>query len=195
MMDAFGFGERPPLEDLPSGEMVSSGRFNGEKLLSNSQPGEDVARIAIGQERLLATPLQMAMVAAAIANGGTMQRPYLVARVRDRKGDVIRQTRPDTLGEAVRSDVAADVSAMMRNVVKEGTGIAAALAGLEVAGKTGTAEISADAGNMAWFIGFAPANDPQVVVAVRIENTSQTGGVIAAPIAGKVMAAALEAVG
>ncbi len=191
-MDAFGFGQRPPLTDLPTSELVASGRFNGSKMLSNSQRGEDVARMAIGQERILATPLQMAMVAAAIADGGTLRRPYLVSRVRDRKGDLIRQVHPDTLGEAIRSDVAADLSAMMRKVVEEGTGTAAALQGLVVAGKTGTAEISARSGNMAWFIGFAPADKPTVAVAVRIENTSGTGGVVAAPIAAQVMRAALQ---
>jgi peptidoglycan glycosyltransferase len=152
-----------------------------------------VARIAIGQERVLATPLQMAMVAAAIADGGMLRQPYLVSRVRDRKGDLIRQVHPEELGQAIRSDVAADISAMMLNVVKEGTGTAAALSGLQVAGKTGTAEISATSGNMAWFIGFAPANNPKVAVAVRIENTPLTGGVVAAPVAAAVMKAALEA--
>lgn len=160
-MDAFGFGRRPPLTDLPPGEIQASGRFRGTTLLSDTQPGEDVARIAIGQERVLATPLQMAMVAAAIADGGMLRQPYLVSRVRDRKGDLIRQVHPEELGQAIRSDVAADISAMMLNVVKEGTGTAAALSGLQVAGKTGTAEISATSGNMAWFIGFAPANNPR----------------------------------
>lgn len=192
-MDAFGFGQRPALTDLPPGEIQASGRFRGSTLLSDSQRGEDVARIAIGQERVLATPLQMAMVAAAVADGGMLRQPYLVSRVRDRKGDLIRQVQPQELGQALRSDVAADVSAMMLNVVKEGTGTAAALSGLQVAGKTGTAEISATSGNMAWFIGFAPANNPKVAVAVRIENTPLTGGVVAAPVAAAVMKAALEA--
>ena len=192
-MDAFGFGRRPPLTDLPPSEIQASGRFRGTTLLSDTQPGEDVARIAIGQERVLATPLQMAMVAAAIADGGMLRQPYLVSRVRDRKGDLIRQVHPEELGQAIRSDVAADISAMMLNVVKEGTGTAAALSGLQVAGKTGTAEISATSGNMAWFIGFAPANNPKVAVAVRIENTPLTGGVVAAPVAAAVMKAALEA--
>lgn len=194
-MNAFGFGQRPALTDLPTGEVASSGRFSGAKLLPNDQSGEDVARIAIGQERVLATPLQMAIVAAAIADRGRVRRPYLVWRVRDRKNDLIRQTTPDELGRAIRADVAADLSAMMRSVVKEGTGTRAALAGLVVAGKTGTADVSARAGNMAWFIGFAPADDPKVAVAVRIENTASTGGVVAAPVAAAVMKAALEAAG
>lgn len=191
-MSAFGFGARPGLTDLPQTEVASSGRFNGQKLLANDQSGEDTARMAIGQERVLATPLQMAIVAGSIANGGRRFRPYLVKLVRDRTKEIIRQAAPDRVGDATSPDVAAEVSAMMRNVVKEGTGTAAALSGLEVAGKTGTAEISARSGNMAWFIGFAPADNPTVAVAVRIENTSGTGGVVAAPVAAKVMKAALE---
>jgi len=194
-MDAFGFGSVPPLTDLPGREVVSSGRFDGTTQLPNDQAGEDVARIAIGQERVLATPLQMALVASAVANGGPLYRPYLVASVRDRSGDIVKLGRPDRRDDAIRTDVAAEVSAMMRNVVKVGTGTGAAIAGVEVAGKTGTAEISASAGNMAWFIGFAPAENPRVVVAVRIENTSQTGGSVAAPIAGTVLRQALEVTG
>lgn len=189
-MGRYGFGSRPPLEGLPSSEVLSSGRFDGTTPLPNGEDGIDAARIAIGQERLLATPLQMAMVAGAVANEGRMQRPYLVVRVRNRSGDIIRQARPETLDRAMPPDVAAQISDMMRSVVDEGTGTQAALSGLSVAGKTGTAEVPG--GNMAWFIGFAPADDPTVAVAVRVEDTSSTGGVVAAPIAARVMRAALE---
>jgi len=189
-MDAFGFGRRPALSDLPSNELMASGRYRDGKILPNGEEGIDAARIAIGQEQLLVTPLQMAMVASAVANGGKMMRPYLVSRVRDRRGEIVREARPDEAGEAMSPDVAGQVSAMMRNVVSEGTGTAAALSGLEVAGKTGTADVPG--GNMAWFIGFAPADDPRVAVAVRIDNTSGTGGRVAAPIAAQVMRAALD---
>ncbi len=189
-MSDLGFGSRPPLTDLPSSEVSASGRYRGGKLLPNGEQGIDAPRIAIGQEQLLVTPLQMAMTAAAIGDGGKLMRPYLVSRVRDRRGDIVREARPDELGQAIPPDVARQVSDMMRNVVREGTGTAAALSGLEVAGKTGTADVPG--GNMAWFIGFAPADNPRVAVAVRVENTSGTGGVVAAPIAAKVMRAALE---
>ncbi len=189
-MTRYGFGRRPPLEGLPSSEVLSSGRFRGSTQLPNGEDGIDAARVAIGQEQLLATPLQMAMVAGAVANEGRLQRPYLVVRVRNRSGDVIRQARPETLDQAMPPDVAGQISDMMRSVVDEGTGTQAALSGLSVAGKTGTAEVPG--GNMAWFIGFAPADNPTVAVAVRVEDTSSTGGVVAAPIAARVMRAALE---
>lgn len=189
-MGDFGFGRRPPLSDLPSGELMISGRYRDGKLLPNGEEGIDATRVAIGQEQLLATPLQMAMVAAAVADDGTIMRPYLVARVRDRKGELVREARASEVGEAMPADVAKQISDMMTNVVSEGTGTAAALSGLQVAGKTGTAEVPG--GNMAWFIGFAPAENPRVAVAVRVENTSGTGGRVAAPIAAQVMRAALE---
>jgi peptidoglycan glycosyltransferase len=194
-MSAFGFGERPEMPDLPDTMLVASGRFDGRTLLANDEPGIDAARLAIGQEKLLATPMQMALVAATVANGGTLRRPWVVARVRDRGGDVVKEGRPRTLRQAMPPDVAASISAMMRSVVREGTGTAAALAGLEVAGKTGTAETGEAGRNQAWFIGFAPATDPVVAVAVLVEDTRGTGGGEAAPIAGAVMRAAVEAAG
>ena len=190
-MTAFGFGEDPVLRDLPAGMVVASGRFENGKLLPNDEPGIDTPRVAIGQERLAATPLQMAMVASAIANGGELRRPFLAREVRDRGGDVVREARPETLRRVTTPDVASALSAMMRSVVREGTGTAAALTGLEVAGKTGTAESGAAGRNQAWFIGFAPAANPVVAVAVLIEDTSGTGGAVAAPIAGRVMRAAV----
>jgi peptidoglycan glycosyltransferase len=191
-MTAFGFGADPDVPDLPDSMLIPSGRFNGGELLPNDERGIDTARVAIGQERLAATPLQMAMVAAGIANDGTLMRPYFVERVRDRGGETVREARPEKAGNVTPPDVASAVSAMMQSVVKEGTGTAAALAGLQVAGKTGTAESGVAGRNQAWFIGFAPADDPVVAVAVLIEDTSGTGGREAAPVAGQVMRAAIE---
>lgn len=189
-MTKFGFGRRPTVEGLPTAEVITSGRFSGTDLLPNNEDGIDTARVAIGQERLLATPLQMVMVAGAVANRGRLQQPYLVTRVRDRSGDIIRQTPPRMMEQVMSADVAQQLSDMMRSVVEEGTGTAAALSGLSVAGKTGTADVPDS--NMAWFIGFAPADNPTVAVAVRVEDTTSTGGVEAAPIAASVMRAALE---
>jgi len=191
-MTAFGFGADPDVPDLPDNVLIPSGRFDGGNLLPNDEQGIDTARVGIGQERLAATPLQMAMVAAGLANGGELMRPYVVARVRDRAGELVREARPEKVGDVTTPDVAAAVSAMMQSVVKEGTGTAAALSGLQVAGKTGTAESGAAGRNQAWFIGFAPAGDPVVAVAVLIEDTSGTGGREAAPVAGRVMRAAIE---
>jgi peptidoglycan glycosyltransferase len=187
-MTAFGFG-RAPSVDLPEGMVIPSGRYQKTTLLPSNQPGEDTARIGIGQEQLLVTPLQNAMVAAAIANHGILMTPYLVQRVTDTNGSVLATHHDSVYSIATTPAVAAEVTAMMRDVVQEGTGTAAALSGLDVAGKTGTAETSVANVNDAWFIGFAPSAAPTVAVAVLIENTASQGGVVAAPIARAVMQA------
>lgn len=191
-MSLFGFG-RPIGIDLPQGEVAVSGRYRRGKLLPNDQRREDAARIAIGQENLQVTPLQMVMVASAVANGGRMMRPYLVRRVMTRDGVVVMQQRPEQMGTPSSSYIASEVGRMMQSVVSGGTGTAAALGGLSVAGKTGTAETGDPNRNQAWFIGYAPADNPRVAVAVVIEDTSGTGGTQAAPIAATVMRAALNA--
>lgn len=191
-MNLFGFG-RPTEIDLPSGEVATSGRYRDGQLLPNDQRDEDASRIAIGQENLQVTPLQMAMVAGAIANGGRMMRPYLVRRVITPDGVVVRQQRPEEVDSVASAYITSEVGRMMQSVVSEGTGTQAGLAGLSVAGKTGTAETGDPERNQAWFIGYAPAEDPQVAVAVVIEDTSGTGGTEAAPVAGEVMRTALSA--
>lgn len=191
-MNLFGFG-RPTEIDLPSGEVATSGRYRDGQLLPNDQRDEDASRIAIGQENLQVTPLQMAMVAGAIANGGRMMRPYLVRRVITPDGVVVKQQRPEEVDSVASAYITSEVGRMMQSVVSEGTGTQAGLAGLSVAGKTGTAETGDPERNQAWFIGYAPAEDPQVAVAVVIEDTSGTGGTEAAPVAGEVMRTALSA--
>ena len=191
-MSAFGFGERPPI-DLPDVEI--SGRRSGDRILPNDQEGEDTARIAIGQEQLTVTPLQMAMVAGAIANGGKLMAPRLMESITDRGGSVVQRSDPQEIGRVTSPENAAAMTRMMEDVVREGTGTAAALSstGVTVAGKTGTAETDDPEKNQAWFIGFAPSDDPQVAVAVVVEDTPSEGGTVAAPIAAQVMRAALEA--
>ena len=191
-MNLFGFGH-PTEIDLPSGEVATSGRYRDGQLLPNDQRDEDASRIAIGQENLQVTPLQMAMVAGAIANGGRMMRPYLVRRVITPDGVVVKQQRPEEVDSVASAYITSEVGRMMQSVVSEGTGTQAGLAGLSVAGKTGTAETGDPERNQAWFIGYAPAEDPQVAVAVVIEDTSGTGGTEAAPVAGEVMRTALSA--
>jgi penicillin-binding protein A len=190
-MSAYGVGERPPI-DLPSGEVAVSGRRRGDDVLPNDQDGQDNARIAIGQERLAVTPLQMAMVAGAVANEGTVMAPRLMTRIVDRGGAVVQRATPQEMGQVASPQHAAALAEMMTNVVREGTGTAAALSGLDVAGKTGTAETGEARRNQAWFIGFAPVDDPVVAVAVVIEDTPGTGGQVAAPVAADVMRAAIE---
>ena len=192
-MTAYGFGERPPI-DLPAGEVFPSGRYDGDELLPNDQAGLDAARLAIGQEQLLVTPLQMAMVAAGVANDGKLMAPHLGRRAVDRGGSVVREQRPTQMRQSSSAEVANELTEMMTRVVEEGTGTAAALSGtgVQVAGKTGTAETGDANRNQAWFIGFAPADDPVIAVAVVVEDTAGTGGVEAAPIAARMMETAID---
>lgn len=150
----------------------------------------DVAETAIGQGDLQATPLQMALVVSAIANEGSIQRPYLVKEIRS-NGSVIEKSTPSVWKEPMTSDIAEQVTKMMTHVVEEGTGQSAAVHGIVVAGKTGTAEVDKSGKTNAWFVGFAPADEPEVAIAVVIEGGSGSGGQVAAPIARKVMQAAL----
>ncbi len=165
---------------------------------SDIGPEEDKAALAmtsIGQRSNQMTPLQMAMVAAGIANGGTVMKPYLVNKILGPDGSEIDVTRPKELSEAVSPEVAAELTKMMINVVQSGTGNRAQVPGVTIAGKTGTAETEKNKPSHAWFIAFDADEDPQVAVAVFIEAGSAgndaTGGVIAAPIARDVMQAVL----
>ncbi len=136
------------------------------------------------------TPLQMALVAAGIANDGIVMRPYLVQRITDRAGRVITATEPRRWTTATDAQTANIVSGIMVDTVASGTGTRAQIPGVAVAGKTGTAEAGGAVASHAWFIAFAPAEDPQVAVAVIIENAGP-GGRVAAPVAKPVIEAAL----
>jgi peptidoglycan glycosyltransferase len=186
-MTRFGFNAKPPL-DYPRSQMFASGEYKNGKLLDANSPSVDVGRMAIGQDKLQVTPLQMAMVASAVANDGKLMRPHMVEKVVGPDGRT-----KDTIGSDEQSRVMSEKSAselnqMMRHVVESGTGTAAQLQGIQVAGKTGTAEAPGGF-NDAWFIAFAPADNPKVAVAVVVEHAqqSQTGGEVAAPLAAQVM--------
>ena len=183
-MRRYGFN-RKPLLDLPRDEMRASGVYDSDGNLLRASGAVDIGRVAIGQERLQVTPLQMALVPAAIANGGSLMRPYLVNEVRDRDGRLVRRMKPSEQSDVMKPETAVELAQMMSNVVEEGTGTAAALEGIEVAGKTGTAEVGAL--NQAWFIAFAPVQRPRVAIAVTVERTTGQGGTVAAPIAKQVM--------
>lgn len=182
----FGVGE--PLA-VPMG--VAQSDF-GEK-----EDAAGLAMASIGQRSNRMTPLQMAMIAAGIANGGTVMKPYLVNKITDSKGDTIEEARPEELSEAMSSDNAAKLGQMMVSVVQNGTANKAQVAGVEVAGKTGTAETADGRPPHAWFISFAPANDPEIAIAVLVESgaasvgNEATGGGTAAPIAKAVLEAVL----
>jgi peptidoglycan glycosyltransferase len=161
------------------------------KLPDFSKLGDgDLAQTGIGQGSLLVTPLRMAMLASTFANKGIMMKPYLVQRITAPDGTVIRETSPIKWLSPVAPNLADQVAHMMVTVVEEGTGGGAAIRGVEVAGKTGTAE-NPHGSPHAWFIGFAPAENPQIAVAVIVENAG-SGGSVAAPIARQILAQALR---
>jgi peptidoglycan glycosyltransferase len=184
-MERFGFYEDPPM-DYPDEQMVPSGEYGrGGRLLSPTSDQIDVGRMAIGQDKLLVTPLQMATVAQTVANGGVRMEPRLVERVLDPDGRTIDEPLPDEAERVISEETASQLAAMMRNVVEQGTGTAARLEGVEVSGKTGTAEVGDGTDNL-WFIGFTGR---YAVAAMLERQTGGTGGGDAAPMAAQVLEA------
>ena len=197
-MERFGFNAIPAI-DLPEDEVEPSGVYDEGELLHADDP-VDLARLAIGQERLLATPLQMAQVAAAVANGGKLMKPQIWKRVVDPDGRVTDTMDPSVYSEPISEETAEELTTAMEGVVSEGTGTNAAISGVAVAGKTGTAETPGNKAcgggeneNQAWFIGFAPADDPKIAIAASVECTEQFGNDVAAPIFSDVAEAILNA--
>jgi peptidoglycan glycosyltransferase len=164
-----------------------------------------LAQSSIGQRDVQLTPLQAAMISAAIANKGELMKPYLVKSIQAPDLSVVDQTDPEEMSTPVSADVADELTEMMTSVVANGTGRKARIDGVQVAGKTGTAEVGTtgdDAAPHTWFTGFAPADDPKIAVAVFIKNGGQsgtegtgTGGDISAPIAKAVIQAYLDGQG
>jgi penicillin-binding protein A len=189
-MERFGFNTKPAI-DLPSDQLLPSGIVDleqGGRLLTRNDP-IDIERVAIGQERLLVTPLQNALVAAAVANRGHEMKPQIWNKAIDPDGRVVERMEPSEYGQPISEKSAEELTTAMEGVVNEGTGTNAAIPGVAVAGKTGTAETpyneSCGGGqeeNQAWFIGFAPANEPKIAIAVSVECTPQFGNDVAAPI-------------
>jgi penicillin-binding protein A len=184
-MKRFGFYEDPPM-DYPDEQMVPSGESGpGGRLLSPTSGRIDVGRMAIGQDKLLVTPLQMATVAQTIGNGGMRMKPRLVEKVVDPDGRTVDEPLPEEAQRVMSEKAASELQGMMRNVVEQGTGQAARLEGVDVAGKTGTAEVG-DGTDDLWFIGFTG----EVAVCAMLERqTGGTGGANAAPIAAEVLKA------
>ena len=190
-MKKFGFYETPPLE-TPSNERAPSGLYKDGELFDPKQDTDvDPGRMAFGQERLLVTPLQMAMVAATIANDGVVMEPQVIDRIVAPDGAIISRARPDELGRAVKAETAQIVAAMMKDAVERGTGTAARIEGYTVGGKTGTAETGIAGLNTTWFICYAGKDEPQIAVAVVVEQQNSTGGQTAAPVAREVLQALL----
>jgi penicillin-binding protein A len=186
-MNRFGFDKDPEL-DYPDNQMAPSGVYSEGHLLDESD-AIDIGRVAIGQERLLVTPLQMAEVAAAVANDGKLMKPTFLQQAKDPDGRTIDELDPDEQDQVISSDTASELTEMMTHVTEEGTAAGLTVQGASFAGKTGTAEIDVEEGtNRPWFIGFAPADDPQIAVAVMLETcTGCFGGEVAGPIATQIM--------
>jgi peptidoglycan glycosyltransferase len=188
----YGFYEDPPLE-TPANERSPSGLYKNGELFRPSDPRAQVdpGRLAFGQERMLATPLQMAMVAAGVGNKGVVMEPFVVDRITNPNGGVVTRTKPRKLHRAISRQTAEELTQMMEGAVTSGTGTAAQIPGVPVAGKTGTAETGIPGRYTSWFIAFAPANAPRVAVAVVLQDQTGFGGQVAAPIAKDVMQAIL----
>jgi penicillin-binding protein A len=188
----FGFYANPPLE-LPSNEVAGSGEYDFRKHQLFDDPGlADPGRLAFGQDKLLVTPLQMALVAAGVANGGKVMEPHLVKKVTRPGGGTVVKVKPRVWKNAMKPETAAELNVMMQAVVTGGTGTPAAIPGVKVAGKTGTAETGEKNVYDAWFIFFAPADDPVVAGAVVVEHSvNGFGGPTSGPIAKQLMEAIL----
>jgi penicillin-binding protein A len=189
----FGFGQEY-LTDLPS---QATSRFT--KDLEDLDSPAFRATSAIGQFNVSATPLQMAMVSAGIANGGTVMKPYIVDRVTSSSLDVIDQGNPTEIDDqpAVSQDTAEILTEMMVSTVDNGTASPAGIDGVSVAGKTGTAQSSEERAPYAWFTSFAPAENPSIAVAVMVqksgtERSEIAGGRLGGPIAKAMMEAAIS---
>lgn len=185
-MERFGFFELPPL-DYPESQMTASGPRRTDGRLTRS--GFDVGRVAIGQGgeegQMQATPLQMAMVAATIANGGTLMEPTFLQQVTDPDGRVSEELDPDEYRDVVSEETAAQMTEMMTNVTEEGTASSLSVANADsFAGKTGTAERDLAGLNQPWFLMFAPAQEPKIAIAATVESCQGCfGGDTAGPIA------------
>jgi penicillin-binding protein A len=194
-MDRYGFNEKPKL-DYPDDQMVRSGIRNAKGELVDSATGFDTGRVAIGQGGLegaiTVTPLQMAEVAATVANGGKLMKPRFTDRIVRKDGRVKERVEPDLQTQVMKPETAKQLGEMMSKVVEEGTATAGALEGIRVAGKTGTAEVANRTANQAWFIAFAPVDNPKIAIAVTIERTQGQGGTVAAPIAKQVLQTLLK---
>jgi penicillin-binding protein A len=191
---AFGFAADSSSGNIQFEIPLQEGVFPDPSYFADRQPA--VALSAIGQDNVSANVMQMALVAAAIANGGIEMQPRLVNEIRDSSGQVIETFDPQRFGAPISPETAAALTQMMIGVVQSGTGTAAQIPGVTVAGKTGTAQHGTGAAPHAWFVCFTPDTNPKIVVAVIVLDggslgSDATGGAVAAPIAKAVIEAAL----
>jgi peptidoglycan glycosyltransferase len=191
----FGFYEKPPLE-TPADERLASGLYrNGRLFYPKVDANVDAGRMAFGQERMLVTALQNAMVAGTIGFHGRLMEPHVVDKIVGPGGKVIEKQEPHLIRQAVSEKTADEVADMMRSAVARGTGTAAQIYGYSIGGKTGTGETGIPGSNTTWFIAFAGKDEesaPELAIAVVLQNQSGVGGTTAAPIARSVMQAILQ---
>ncbi len=199
-MKRFGFYSVPPI-DYPAAQMRPSGEFYGGRFVPITNPNMDLGRSSIGQGDLEVTPMQMAMVGAAIANGGTLMQPRFTTKIVNSDGQTVQTVAPKVYHQVMRPAIAKEEEAMMRSVVISGTGTAANVPGLEVVGKTGTASINRCTHGPrindtcpqgvpiddAWFVAFSELH-PTIAVAVELsDEPNGYGGTYAAPIAAQML--------
>jgi penicillin-binding protein A len=187
-MERFGFDAKPKL-DYPKRAMSAAGEYVNGKLTPPTSRFVDVGRMGIGQDKLQVPALQMAEVAAAVANGGKLMRPHIGDRFVDSDGRTTKRIGAKLQSTVMKPQTAAAVTEAMVSVVQSGTGTKGQIPGIQVAGKTGTAETESGAGqrNKLWFIAFAPADHPRIAIAVTVKDVVGFGGDVAAPIAKSVM--------
>src|SRR6266511_1508486 len=191
--ERFGFYATPDLE-LPADAQSPSGLYKKHKVYKPKHPEYQVdpGRLAFGQERLLVTPVQMAMVAATVANGGVLMQPHLIDSILAPNGSVVRRVRPDKVRRVISTETAQQLTQMMESVVTGGTATNVQIPGVRLAGKTGTAETGVKNKYDTWFIAFAPAEAPRIAVAVALENQTGFGATTAGPIAKAIVEAILR---
>jgi peptidoglycan glycosyltransferase len=184
----FGFNDRPPI-DLPA---AARSVFPSPDEFKQDLPA--LAKSAIGQQSVRATPLEMALVAAGIVNGGSIMKPHVLAEIKDNDGQTVRSYEPSEWKRATSPEVAQQLRDLMVNVAENGTATRAKVPGAIVGGKTGTAQTTGDNAH-AWFIGFGDANGRKLAVSVIVESQPEvseaTGGRVAAPIGGQLLKAGL----
>ncbi|HEY5585002.1 MAG TPA: penicillin-binding transpeptidase domain-containing protein [Ruminiclostridium sp.] len=170
-------------KDIPAeGIIIDKSRFPSYKA---NEKG-NLAQSGMGQAEVLATPIQMALVAQTIANDGVMMKPTLINKVTDYSGNVVQNLNTSSIGEITSVGYASEIRRFMRDVVSKGTGTRAQVSGIQVCGKTGTAQHLESKTPHSWFIGFAPYKNPEIAIAVIVEEGGY-GGVAAATISSKVM--------
>jgi peptidoglycan glycosyltransferase len=186
----YGFNSQPAL-DIPG---AARSHFPDAAFFKKNRPA--VAQTAIGQSDVSASPLQMVLIASAIANKGVAMKPHMMQEVRDNEGDVVNRFVPSKWRQPITAEVADALTQMMIGVVNGGTATRIGIPGIQVAAKTGTAQTVGKNAH-AWIVGFAPADAPKIAVAVIVESqpgvSEATGGTVAAPIARAVIQAALGA--